>query len=238
MCKNYVAYLRVSTEKQGRSGLGIEAQQTAVAGFIAGKGVDAKLVASFTEVESGRRSDNRPELTKAMEHAHLTGSTLLIAKLDRLSRDAHFLLGLQKDGVAFVACDMPEANEMVVGIMAVIAQAERKMISTRTKAALAEARKRVAVLGQRKHPEVKRLGCPTGAAHLRGHGFGALGVRAIKEAADRRAAGLASTFASLRAEGATSSTALAKALNDRGYATPRGGKWTARAVIDITARLQ
>jgi DNA invertase Pin-like site-specific DNA recombinase len=188
-----------------------------------------------TEVESGKRSDNRPELTKAMQHVHLTGATLLIAKLDRLSRDAHFLLGLQKDGVQFVAADMPEANEMVVGIMAVIAQADRKMISTRTKAALAEARRRVAVSGR---PDVKRLGCPTGAAHLHGRGFGALGVRAIKEAADRRAAGLASTFDSLRADGVTSSTALAKALNDRGYATPRGGKWTAGAVIDIAARLQ
>ncbi len=87
-----------------------------------------------------------------MEHARLTGATLLIAKLDRLSRDAHFLLGLQKAGVRFVAADMPEANELVVGIMAVIAQAERKMISTRTKAALAETRKRVAVTGQRIAP--------------------------------------------------------------------------------------
>src|SRR5271166_1804391 len=149
MCDHYVGYYRVSTERQGRSGLGLEAQQTAVEAFIASKGDDAKLVASYVEVESGKRSDNRPELTKAMEHARLTGSTLLIAKLDRLSRDAHFLLGLQKAGVRFVAADMPEANELVVGIMAVIAQAERKMISTRTKAALAEARKRVAVTGQR-----------------------------------------------------------------------------------------
>src|SRR5208283_2676897 len=120
-------------------------------------------------------------------------STLLIAKLDRLSRDAHFLLGLQKAGVRFVAADMPEANELVVGIMAVIAQAERKMISTRTKAALAEARKRVAVTGQRKHPEIKRLGCPTGAAHLQGQGFNDLAVQALKAKADERAAGLAST---------------------------------------------
>ena len=153
MCQNYVGYYRVSTEKQGKSGLGLEAQQTAVEAFIASKGADAKLVATFTEVESGKRSDNRPELTKAMEHARLTGATLLIAKLDRLSRDAHFLLGLQKAGVRFVAADMPEANELVVGIMAVIAQAERKMISTRTKAALAEARKRVTVTGQRMHPD-------------------------------------------------------------------------------------
>src|SRR5271165_690513 len=114
MCQNYVGYYRVSTEKQGRSGLGLEAQQTAVEAFIAGRGVDAKLVASFTEVESGKRSDNRSELTRAMEHARLTGATLLIAKLDRLSRDAHFLLGLQKAGVRFVAADMPEANELVV----------------------------------------------------------------------------------------------------------------------------
>ena len=103
-----------------------------------------------------------------MEHARLTGATLLIAKLDRLSRDAHFLLGLQKAGVRFVAADTPEANELVVGIMAVIAQAERKMISARTRAALAEARKRVAVTGQRKHPEIRRLGCPTGARICKG----------------------------------------------------------------------
>src|SRR5271165_3605322 len=183
MCDHYVGYYRVSTERQGRSGLGLEAQQTAVEAFIASKGDDAKLVASYVEVESGKRSDNRPELTKAMEHARLTGSTLLIAKLDRLSRDAHFLLGLQKAGVRFVAADMPEANELVVGIMAVIAQAERKMISTRTKAALAEARKRIAVTGQRKHPEVKRLGCPTGAAHLRAFG-NELGIQAIKAGAN------------------------------------------------------
>lgn len=128
---------RVLTEKPGKSGLGFEAQQTALEAFIASKGADAKLVASFVEVGSGKRSDNRPELMHAMEHARLTGATLLIAKLDRLSRDAHFLLGPQKAGVRFVAADMPEANELVVGIMAGIAPAERKMISTRTKAALA-----------------------------------------------------------------------------------------------------
>jgi len=236
MCDHYVGYYRVSTERQGRSGLGLEAQQTAVEAFIASKGDDAKLVASYVEVESGKRSDNRPELTKAMEHARLTGSTLLIAKLDRLSRDAHFLLGLQKAGVRFVAADMPEANELVVGIMAVIAQAERKMISTRTKAALAEARKRIAVTGQRKHPEVKCLGCPTGAAHLRAFG-NELGIQAIKAGARERAEGLKATFAKLRADGCLSSRSLARALNDGGYATPRGGKWTARSVINVMARL-
>ncbi len=237
MCQNYVGYYRVSTEKQGKSGLGLEAQQTAVKAFIAGRGADAKLLTSFVEVESGKRSSNRPELMHAMEHARLTAATLLIAKLDRLSRDAHFLLGLQKAGVRFVAADMPEANELVVGIMAVIAQAERKMISTRTKAALAEARKRVTVTGQRMHPEIKRLGCPTGTAHLQGQGFNELAVQALKAKADERAAGLASTIDALRAEGIASANGLAGALNARGYATPRRGRWTARSVLNVTARL-
>ncbi len=237
MCQNYVGYYRVSTEKQGRIRLGLEAQQTAVEAFIASKDANAKLLASFVEVESGKRSDNRPELTKAMERARLTGATLLIAKLDRLSRDAHFLLGLQKAGVRFVAADMPEANELVVGIMAVIAQAERKMISTRTKAALAEARKRVTVTGQRMHPEIKRLGCPTGAAHLQGQGFNELAVQALKAKADERAAGLAATLNALKAEGITSANGLADVLNARGYATARGGRWTARSVLNVTARL-
>src|ERR1700685_3440335 len=117
MCRNYVAYYRVSTAKQGKSGLGLEAQEAAALAFIAGKGQDAKLLASFTEVESGKSATKtkRPALAKAMEHARLTGATLLIAKLDRLSRDAHFLLVLQKAGVAFTACDMPDANALTVG---------------------------------------------------------------------------------------------------------------------------
>ena len=110
MCKSYVAYFRVSTVKQGKSGLGLEAQKADVAGFIAARGADAKLLAGYTEVESGKRDRNRPELAKAMAHAKLTGSTLLIAKLDKLSRDAHFLIGLQKAGIAFTACDMPHAD--------------------------------------------------------------------------------------------------------------------------------
>lgn len=236
MCRNYVAYYRVSTAKQGKSGLGLEAQEAAALAFIAGKGSDAKLLASFTEAESGKKTENRPELAKAMEHARLTGASLLIAKLDRLSRDAHFLLGLQKAGVEFIAADMPEANEMVVGMMAVIAQGERKMISHRTKAALAVARKRVAVTGQKKHPDIKRLGCPTGAAHLRKFGNG-LAVNKLKANAQDRAKGLAATLNALRAEGITSANAIAKALNARNYATPRGGKWTARSVLNVTARV-
>jgi DNA invertase Pin-like site-specific DNA recombinase len=225
MCRHYVAYYRVSTAKQGKSGLGLEAQEAAALAFIAERGRDAKLLASFTEVESGKRTTNRPALAKAMEHARLTGATLLIAKLDRLSRNAHFLLGLQEAHVPFVAADMPEANEMIVGIMAVVAQAESKMISARTKSALAAAKARG-----------KKLGNPNGAAHLMKFGNG-LAVDVLKAKAQERAIGLSATIEALRAEGITSANAIAGALNARDYATPRGGKWTARSVLNVTARL-
>ena len=140
----FVSYLRVSTTKQGREGLGVEAQRTAVAGYL--NGGAWTLVAEFVEVESGKR-DDRPQLAAAMALCRVHGATLVIAKLDRLSRDAAFLMGLQKASVRFVAADMPEANETMVGFMALMAQAERKAISTRTKAALAEAKKRGKVMG-------------------------------------------------------------------------------------------
>ena len=224
MCRNFVAYYRVSTAKQGASGLGLEAQEAAATAFIAGKRADAKLLASYTEVESGKR-DDRPELAKALDHARLTGATLLIAKLDRLSRDAHFLLGLQKAGVSFVAADMPEANALTVGIMALVAQQEREAISRRTREALAAARARGV-----------KLGCPNGAAHLRRYGNG-LAVTALKAAAGARANGLAATIEAIKGEGVTSANGIAKALNERSIATPRGGLWTARSVLNVTARL-
>src|SRR3954467_13708375 len=137
--KRFVSYLRVSTDRQGRSGLGLEAERKAVKDFLNGGRWD--LIAEFVEVESGKR-DARPKLAEALALCRLHNATLVIAKLDRLSRDAAFLLGLQKAGVRFVTADMPEANELVVGIMAIVAQAERKMISARTKAALAAAKAR------------------------------------------------------------------------------------------------
>jgi DNA invertase Pin-like site-specific DNA recombinase len=224
MCRHFVAYYRVSTAKQGASGLGMEAQRAAVSAFIASKGADAKLLKSYTEVESGKR-DNRPALAEALEQARLTGATLLIAKLDRLSRDAHFLLGLQKAGVSFVAADMPEANALTVGIMALVAQQEREAISRRTREALAAARARGV-----------KLGCPNGAAHLRRFGNG-LAVTALKAAAGARAKGLAATIEAIRGEGVVSANGIAKALNERSIATPRGGLWTARSVLNVTARL-
>src|SRR3954471_6799629 len=139
----FVSYLRVSTDRQGKSRVGLEAQRK-VADYL--DGGRWELIDEFVEIESGKR-DDRPRLAEAMAWCRLHNATLAIAKLDRLSRDAHFLLGLQKAGVRFVAADMPEANEMVVGIMAVVAQAEHKMISERTKAAMAAAKARGKRLG-------------------------------------------------------------------------------------------
>ena len=147
----------------------------------------------------------------------------MIAKLDRLSRDAHFLLGLQKAGVKFVAADMPEANEMVVGIMALVAQAERRMISERTKAALAAAKARGTRLGKPKGYQI-----PSAAEARR------RGTAATKAGAEAFAERLRPVLQEL--EG-LSANAAAQELERRGYATARGGKWTAGAVISMRARL-
>ena len=153
--QKFVAYERVSTARQGKSGLGLEAQRKAIDEFTAARG--ATLVGRFTEVETGRRND-RPELDKALTLAKLTASTLVIAKLDRLSRNAAFLLTLRDSGVRFLAVDMPEANDLTVGIMALVAQQEREAISRRTKEALAAAKARGVKLG---NPE-RRGGPQTG----------------------------------------------------------------------------
>ena len=128
----YVSYLRVSTQKQGQSGLGLEAQRAAVEAFTRHQG--GKIVAEHVEVESGKRSA-RPELARAMAAAKKAGATLLIAKLDRLSRDVHFISGLMK-GVDFLAVDQPFANQLTLHILAAVAEDEARRISERTKAAL------------------------------------------------------------------------------------------------------
>jgi DNA invertase Pin-like site-specific DNA recombinase len=207
----FVSYLRVSTDRQGRSGLGLEAQRKAVADYL--DGGRWELIAEFKEVESGKLDDRR-KLREAMALCRLHNATLVIAKLDRLSRDAHFLLGLQKAGVRFVAADMPEANEMVVGIMAVVAQAERKMISARTKAALAAAKARG-----------KRLGNP---ANLRNQEVGRVQGRAKRTAmAAERAADLRPIIADVQSSGAKSLRQIAAGLNQHGIPTARGGAWSA-----------
>ncbi|MCJ2054137.1 recombinase family protein [Methylobacterium sp. J-070] len=217
MASAFVSYLRVSTERQGRSGLGLEAQRKAVADFL--NGGSWRHVAELVEVESGSR-DNRPRLAEAMALCRLHGATLVIAKLDRLSRDAAFLLNLQKAGVRFVAADMPEANELVVGIMAVVAQAERKMISTRTKAALAHAKARGVRLGKPENLSNREAGQVRGRARQ-------------AQRAEERSEDLAPVLAGVRAEGAVSLRQIAAALNARGIPAARGGTWTATQVRRI-----
>lgn len=218
---SFISYLRVSTDKQGRSGLGIEAQRAAVASYLAGFG-EAPL-AEFVEVESGKRGD-RPELARALTECRVRKATLVIAKLDRLARDAHFLLGLERSGIAFTAADMPNANRLTVGIMAMVAEEERRMISQRTRDALAAAKARGVKLGGR--PENFRnteLGRQKAA-------------EAIRAKATARVADLLPTLDAIRAAGITSMTGIAKALNERGIPTARGGCWQAVQVQRIVAR--
>jgi DNA invertase Pin-like site-specific DNA recombinase len=210
----FVSYLRVSTERQGRSGLGLEAQRRAVADFLAGG--SWRHVAELVEVESGSR-DARPRLSEALALCRLHGATLVIAKLDRLSRDAAFLLNLQKAGVRFVAADMPEANELVVGIMAVVAQAERKMISARTNAALAAAKARGVRLGKPENLSNREAGQARGRTQQ-------------ARRAEERALDLAPMIAAARAEGAVSLRQIAAALNAQGIPAARGGAWSAAQV--------
>src|SRR5215470_13792008 len=142
--RKFVSYCRVSTAKQGRSGLGLEAQRAAINDFL--NGGQWKLIAEYVEVETGK-NDDRPELRKALHQAKVTGATLVIAKLDRLSRNLRFIAELQESRVKFVCADMPDANELTIHIFASLAQHERKVISERTRRALQAAKKRGAVLG-------------------------------------------------------------------------------------------
>ena len=218
----WISYLRVSTGRQGKSGLGLEAQRTSVTDFL--NGGQWKLVKEFVEVESGKRAD-RPQLEAALAACRLHGAKLVIAKLDRLSRDAHFLLGLDKAGVDFVAADMPNANRLTVGIMAMVAEEERRMISARTKAALDAAKKRGVVLGG------NRGARPTAKMRARARAV-------VQQRADARAADIGPTIKALQAAGATSLRAIAAGLNQQGIPTSRGaGEWTAVQVARMLERI-
>src|SRR3954468_18761593 len=219
--RTFIAYARVSTERQGRSGLGLEAQQAAIHAFL--RAGDRLLAPIYVEVESGRRTD-RPELAKALEQCRVTGATLLIAKLDRLSRDAYFLLGLARAGVEFVAADMPTANRLTVGIMALVAEEEARMISARTKAALAAAKARGAKLGLANPARIDR------------HEVSAKGVAAVTASADQHAANVLPIIRTIQAAGVSSLHGVADALNARGIHTARGGKWYAATVRNMLLR--
>jgi DNA invertase Pin-like site-specific DNA recombinase len=212
----FVAYYRVSTDRQGRSGLGLEAQRAAVEAYL--NGGRWELVEAFTEVESGMAND-RPELRRALAACRLHRATLVVAKLDRLSRNAAFLLTLRDSGVKFVAVDMPEADSTTVGILAVVAQRERETISRRTSEALAAAKARG-----------RRLGTPgnlTPAARAKGPAASAQ-VRSARARA--RLADLAPILADIRAAGATSARQITAALNARGIPAARGGPWQISSV--------
>jgi len=223
MCR-VVAYYRVSTEQQGRSGLGLEAQRQAVMGLCASRGWE--VIAEHTEVESGKRAD-RPELARALDHARLTGAKLVVAKLDRLSRDAEFTLRLRNSGVDFTCADNPDVNRLTIGLLAVINEDERERISERTKAALAAAKARGV-----------KLGNPNGAAAFRraGKGNGA-SVGANKANADAFAESLRETLESIRKGDIQSLGGIAAELNRRHIRTARGGQWHASSVRNLVARL-
>ncbi|MEE1658342.1 recombinase family protein [Microvirga sp. CF3062] len=218
----FVAYFRVSTDKQGKSGLGLEAQQEAVRSYL--NGGDWSLVAEVVEIESGKRND-RPKLKEALRLCRLHGATLIIAKLDRLARNVAFISNLMESGVEFTAVDFPQANRLTVYILAAVAEHEAAMISTRTKAALAAAKARGTKLGGDRGnlPAVAKQGST-------------LGVKAIKAKADRRAADMAEIIADLKASGAISLRQIAAGLNERGIPTARGGRWTAVQVQRVVER--
>jgi DNA invertase Pin-like site-specific DNA recombinase len=182
------------------------------------------LVKEFVEVESGKRAD-RPQLEASLKACRAYGAKLVIAKLDRLSRDAHFLLGLEKAGVDFVAADMPNANRVTVGIMAMLAEEERRMISKRTKDALAAAKRRGVKLGGDRGVRA------TARARK-------LAIEVLRERAAARAADIAPVIAELQASGATSLKAIAAGLTEKGIATARGkSAWTETQVARVLERL-
>lgn len=216
MEQNFVSYYRVSTEKQGRSGLGLEAQRHAVALFVAGKG---NLLHEFTEVESGQRND-RPELKAALALCRKQKAILVIARLDRLARNVAFIANLMESNVEFVAVDMPYANRLTLHILAAVAEHEREMISKRTKDALAAAKAR----GQ-------RLGNPSPAL--------------ARERARAVVMGNAQLFATTHAPlirelrtGGLTLRAIAQDLDRRNIPTARGGRWQAAQVRNILTRDQ
>ena len=202
-----ISYLRVSTDKQGERGYGLDAQRRAVSDFIGG----GDLIAEFVEVESGKRHDNRPQLAAALAAARKHKARLVIAKLDRLARNVAFIAGLMEEKVEFVCCDMPSATPFMLHIYAAVAEEERRMISSRTKAALAAAKARGVILGNAEQAAVNRAGAVSRA-------------QAISE--------------TLRDMAELSARAAATALNGMSIATPTGRPWSAKTVGRARQRIE
>lgn len=213
----YVAYYRVSTDRQGKSGLGLEAQREAVTNFLKGGG---ELIGEFTEIESGKRHDNRPQLADAIAQCRKAKAILVIAKLDRLARNVAFIANLMENKVQFVAVDMPQANELMLHIMAAFAQHERQVISKRVTEALAAAKRRGTRLGNPRPQESLERGRAT-----------------IAQAVATRHAIQFPLISELRRQGLPL-RAIADELNKRGIPTARGKAWQGRSVLRELARAQ
>lgn len=226
-----MAYYRVSTDKQAQSGLGLEAQRAAVARYVQGIGADAKLVAEYTEAESGKRHTNRPELAAAIAESKRKGATLVIAKLDRLARNVHFISGLMEAAADFVACDMPSANKLTLHIMAAMAEHEREMISQRTAAGLEQVNREIAVNGfrisKRSGRRFSKLGNPRWAESI-----GAATAARRKPPTSTTIKAVMENF--LR-EGLTLRQ-MAAQMNLLGLKTPTGGAWYASSVRSMLIR--
>lgn len=214
----FISYYRVSTKKQGASGLGLEAQEQAVGNYL--KGIDGRLLSTYTEVESGKKAD-RPELLKALAHCRRSKATLIISRLDRLSRNVAFLSQLMESKVEFLAVDNPHATRLTVHILAAIAEHEAKAISERTKAALKAAKARGVKLGSH------REGHWEGREHLRMRGLAA----ATKAAAEVNKKERLSVYSDiiplvkqLREQGVTLEE-IASRLNEQGHSTRKGRPW-------------
>jgi DNA invertase Pin-like site-specific DNA recombinase len=218
----YVAYYRVSTARQGRSGLGLEAQQASVAVYL--NGGSWRLLAEFTEIETGKRND-RPQLAAALDACRKSKATLVIAKLDRLSRNVAFISGLMEAGADFVAVDMPHANRLTLHVLAAVAEHEREMISARTKAALQAARARGTRLGWA--IEARRDEQARACRH---------GATVTAEHANRFAANVLPVVQSVRAAGVSTLAGIAAALNARGIKSARNGVWYASSVRALLHR--
>jgi DNA invertase Pin-like site-specific DNA recombinase len=235
-----VAYIRVSTTGQGRSGLGLEAQRDALASFASINGMD--IVATFEEVESGKGSDalaTRPQLRKALEAARKAKAAVAVAKLDRLSRDVHFISGLMSHKVPFLVAELgADADPFMLHIYAALAEKERKMISARTEASLAVVRAKIEAGVAMGRPHVSRsgrqvfkLGNPTTLDTAR-----ARGNSSLKANSDRFAANVLPIIRQIQATGTTTGRAIADVLNARGIPTARGGRWHDTSVRNVLRR--
>lgn len=214
----FVAYYRVSTARQGQSGLGLEAQKEAVDRFL--NGGNWELIAEFTEVETGKGSDaldKRPQLREALAFAKRNGAKLVIAKLDRLARNVHFITGLMESRVPFICADMPEANELTIHMLAVFAQHEARRISERTKAALMAAKARGVKLGK-----IENLKAGGEQRSAKAHAFASKMELIIR---------------SMQGEGLTQ-RAMVERLNALGIKTSEGAEWKLTQLQRVIKRLQ